>query len=601
MKIIPKDKIGLIEAAIGKRKCDLVIENCKIVNVFSGEIYNGDIGIFGGFIAHIRCNPDELEISEPRIVGKSYYDAREKYIIPGLIDAHIHIESTLMTPRNFAKAVIPHGTTTVVTDPHEIANVYGIKGVEYMHNSSEGLPMRQYILAPSCVPAVLGLENSGANFDYTDIERLFKLDRVIGLGEVMDYIGVLNNDTRMVEILEAAEKRGLFVQGHAPFLSGRDLSAYLCGGAISDHESRTGKEARDKIRNGMYVDARESSISRNVTEVVKGVKDFRYISNLTLCTDDREADEILEHGHMNAVVRSAIDAGMNPIDAIRSSTLNSARELGIINLGGIAPNFVADLVLVDELEEMNVEAVIYNGELVAEDGKLLADIKTDEFDIEKNNSVHVNNLSVDDFKLKVDVDNCKTNNGKIKANVIKYLSQHTSSTEIIEEEFDVKDGLVKLAEDSDIKFVAVLNRHNKLDTKSIGLVKGFGINKGAVGSTISHDSHNLTIVYDNPDEAVLVAEDLIKLGGGLSCALDNKIKNNLQLSVAGLVSTKEANEISIQANEMKNSLREMGITEMKNPLLRIVTLALPVIPKGKMSDLGLVDVSNKKIIGVVKE
>ncbi|MGL5693763.1 MAG: amidohydrolase family protein, partial [Peptostreptococcaceae bacterium] len=379
MKIIPKDKNGLIEAAIGRKKCDLVIENCKIVNVFSGEIYDGDIGIYGGFIAHIRCNPDEDTINEERIDGKKYYDANGKYIIPGLIDAHIHIESTLMTPRNFAKVVIPHGTTTVVTDPHEIANVYGVEGVEYMHNSSEGLPMRQYVLAPSCVPAVLGLENSGASFDYTHIEKLFELDRVIGIGEVMDFLGVINNDTRMVDILEAAEKRGLFLQGHAPFLSGRDLSAYLCGGANSDHESRTAKEARDKIRNGMYVDARESSISKNVTDIVKGISDFRYTANLTLCTDDREADEILEHGHMNAVVRTAIKAGMNPIDAIRSATLNTARELGINNLGGIAPNFVADLVLVDSLENMNVNAVIYNGELVSENGQLLVEINNDEF------------------------------------------------------------------------------------------------------------------------------------------------------------------------------------------------------------------------------
>ncbi|MEG1312049.1 MAG: adenine deaminase [Romboutsia sp.] len=596
MKIIPKDKKGLIEAAIGRRKCSLVIENCKIVNVFSGEIYNGDIGIYGGFIAHIRCNPDELKISEPKIEGEKYYDANGKYVIPGLIDAHIHIESTLMTPRNFAKAVVPHGTTTVVTDPHEIANVYGIDGVEYMHNSSEGLPMRQYILAPSCVPAVLGLENSGAEFDYTDIERLFKLDRVIGLGEVMDYLGVINNDTRMVKILESAEKRGLFIQGHSPFLRGRNLSAYICGGAISDHESRTSKEARDKIRNGMYVDARESSISKNVSDIVKGIKDFRYTSNLTLCTDDREADEILEYGHMNSVVKSAIDAGMNPIDAIKSATLNTARELGIINLGGIAPNFVADLVLIDKLEDIDVKAVIYNGELVSEDGKLLVDISNEEFKIEKNNSVYINDLSLEDFKLKTNV-----NNGKIKANVIKYLSQQSSATEIVEEEFEVEDGALKLEENSDIKFVAIINRHNKLDTKSIGLVKGFGINKGSIGSTVSHDSHNLTIVFDNPNEAMLVAKDLIKLGGGLSCALDNKIKNNLQLSVAGLMSTRGAKEIAVQANKMKDSLREMGITEMKNPLLRIVTLALPVIPKGKMSDLGLVDVSSKKIIHVVKK
>lgn len=596
MKIIPKDKKGLIEAALGRRKCELVIENCKIVNVFSGEIYEGDIGIYSGFIAHIRCNPDDNEITEPRIEGDKYYNANGKYTIPGFIDAHIHIESTLMTPRNFAKAVIPHGTTTVVTDPHEIANVYGIDGVEYMHNSSEGLPMRQYVLAPSCVPAVLGLENSGAEFHYTDIERLFKLERVIGLGEVMDFLGVINNDARMVDILEAAEKRSMFIQGHAPFLTGRDLSAYLCGGATSDHESRTSKEARDKIRNGMYVDARESSISKNVSDIIRGINDFRYTSNLTLCTDDREADEILEYGHMNAVVKSAIDAGMHPIDAIRSSTLNTARELGITNLGGIAPNFVADLVLVESLEEMNVKAVFYNGDLVAEDGKLLAEINNDEFDIEKNNSVYVNNLNIEDFKLKV-----SNNDTKVKANVISYLSQHSSATEIIEEELDVENGYVKLPQDSDIKFVAVINRHNKLDTKAIGLVKGFGINKGAVGSTVSHDSHNLTIVFDNPYEAMLVAKDLINLGGGLSCALDNKIKNNLQLSVAGLMSNKEAKEISIEANNMKRSLREMGITEMKNPLLRIVTLALPVIPKGKMSDLGLIDVLNKEVIDIIKK
>ena len=595
MKIIPRDKRGLIEAAIGKRECDLVIENCNIVNVFSGEIYEGDVGIYGGFIAHIRCNPDNLDINEDRIKAKKYYDAKGKYLIPGLIDAHIHIESTLMTPRNFAKAVIPHGTTTVVTDPHEIANVYGIEGVEYMHNSSEGLPIRQYILAPSCVPAVLGLENAGAEFNYQDIERMFNLDRVIGLGEVMDYLGVIDNDLRMVEILEAAEKRGLFIQGHAPFLSGRGLSAYLCGGPVSCHESRTPREARDKIRNGMYVDARESSISKDVASLVKGVEDFRYKTNLTLCTDDREADEILEFGHMNAVVRTAIKAGMHPIDAIRSATLNNARELGIINLGGIAPNFVADLVLVEELEEMDVKAVIYNGEIVAENGKLLAHIEEKEFDIENKNSVHVKDLSIEDFILKANVEN-----GKVKANVIKYFTQTSSSSEIIEEEFEVENGVVKLSEDSDTKFVVVINRHGKLYTKSIALVKGFGIRKGAVGSTVSHDSHNLTIVFDKPEEGMLVAEDLIRFGGGLSCAIDGKIKNNLQLSVAGLMSTKVAEEIAVQANEMKNSLREMGLTEMKNPLLRIVTLALPVIPKAKMSDLGLIDVLKKEIVKVIK-
>lgn len=595
MKILPNDKMGLIEAAVGKRKCDLVIKNCNIVNVITGEIYGGEIGIYNGFIAHINCDPDNIKREEKELIGNEYYDAEGKYIIPGLIDAHIHIESTLMTPRNFAKAVIPHGTTTVVTDPHEIANVYGIKGVEYMHTSSEGLPMRQYVLAPSCVPAVLGLENAGAEFDYKDIEKMLDLERVIGVGEVMDFLGVIGNDKRMVEILDLLEEKGMFIQGHAPFLSGRDLSAYLCGGANTDHESRTAQEAKDKIRNGMYVDARESSISKNVKDVISGVKDFRYLTNLTLCTDDREADEILESGHMNAVVRTAIEAGLNPIDAIRSATLNIARELGITNLGAIAPGFVADLVIIEDLEKMDVKAVFYNGKLVAQDNKLIEEIEEKVYDIEKENSVHVKKLSLDDFKLKAPI-----KEGKINVKVIKYLMQTSSATEFVTEELPVKDGYIDISHDSNLKFVAVINRHGILDNKTVAVVRNFGTNKGAVGSTVSHDSHNLTIVYDNPENALVVAEDLINMGGGLSCALDNKIKANLQLKVAGLMSHLPAEELSVIANKMKSALREMGITEMKNPLLRIVTLALPVIPKAKMSDMGVVDVLNKKLINIFK-
>lgn len=591
MKILPKDKKGLIEAAIGKRPCDLVIENAKIVNVFTGEIYNGNIGIYDGFIAHVSSDIDNRDVLN--IESKNCYDAKGKYVIPGLIDSHIHIESTLMTPRNFAKAVIPCGTTTVVTDPHEIANVYGVEGVKYMHNSSEGLPMRQYVLAPSCVPAVLGFENAGAEIFSNEVEEMLKLERVIGLGEVMDFLGVIENSDRMVEILNVLEERGMFIQGHAPFLSGKTLSAYLCGGATTDHESRTGQEARDKIRNGMYVDARESSISKNVKDIIRGIKDFRYLDNLTLCTDDREADEILERGHMNDVVRCAIEAGLNPIDAIRCATLNSARELGITNLGGIAPGYVADLIFLEELETMNVDVVISQGEIVAENGVLLKEIEDKKFEIEEKNSVHINNLTADDFKLKAPIEN-----GTIKAKVIEYGNQTSSATKIIEEEVNVKDGYVVLEKDDNIKFVIVINRHGKIDTKAIGLVRNFGINKGTIGSTVSHDSHNLTIVYNDIEEAFKVMNDLISINGGISCAFDGEIKGHLQLEVAGLMTTREAKDIAIVAEKMKKTLREMGLTEIKNPLLRIVTLALPVIPEGKMSDMGLIDVNKKEVISI---
>lgn len=580
----------LIDAAAGKIECDVVIKNGKIVNVITGEIYEGEVGIKGGHIAHVSCNIDE---KDSPIAGKKYIDAEGQYIVPGFIDAHIHIESTLLTPRNFAKAVIPSGTTTVVTDPHEIANVYGIRGVKYMHDSSEGLPMRQYILAPSCVPAVLGLENAGAEFHRKEIEEMLKMDRVLGLGEVMDYIGVIESDERMVEILDAAIKNNMFIQGHAPSLTGKDLSAYLCAGAVSCHESRGSLEARDKMRRGMYVDARESSISKNVVDIVNGVKDFRYLTHLTLCTDDREVHDVLEAGHMNDVVRVAVKAGMHPVDAIRSATLNIAKEIGIKNLGAIAPGYLADVNIIEDLVEFNVKKVIYEGELVAEDGILLKEIKAESFDIEKENSVHVEKLVLEDFKIKAPIEN-----GKIKAKVMTYESLKSSMTSFVEEELVVKNGYIDISDDPDLNFVVVINRHGKINSKAIALVRGFGIYKGAVGSTVSHDSHNLTVVFSEAEEGLIVAKDLVNMGGGLSCAENNKIKEHLTLEVAGLMSTKEAKELSIEANNMKKALKELGLTEIQNPLLRIVTLALPVIPKVKMSDIGIIDVLERRITSI---
>ena len=365
MKIMPENKEKLIDAAMGKIQCDLVISNAQIVNVITGEIYKGDIGIYGKHIAHIQCDPDALNREEKKLTAKEYYDAKGEYIIPGLIDAHVHIESSMMTPRNFAKAVIPHGTTTVVTDPHEIANVCGLDGVRYMHESSEKLPMRQFILAPSCVPAVPDMENAGAEFHADDMEKMLELDRVIGLAEVMDFQGVINNDQRMVDIINVFEERNLFMQGHLPFVSGRDLSAYAAAGPNSDHESRTGQEARDKMRIGIYVDARESSISKNVEDIVSSVKDFKYLNFLTFCTDDREPEDILKKGHMNDVVRTAIKAGLHPLDAIRGATFNTAVQLGIKNLGAIAPGFTADLIQCRSLEELIPSAVFFEGKMVA--------------------------------------------------------------------------------------------------------------------------------------------------------------------------------------------------------------------------------------------
>lgn len=591
MKIKSKDRRNLVEAALGKRACDLVIINTQIVNVFTGEIYKGDVGIYDGFIAHIQSDPDKRNQYEKRLIGNNYCDAKGRFLIPGFIDAHAHIESTMMTPRNLAQAVIPYGTTTMVTDPHEIANVCGIEGVIYMHECSSNLPMRQLILVPSCVPALPGLENSGAEFSENEIKSLLNFDRVIGLAEVMDFMGVINNDARMVSVINAVDKRNLFIEGHAPNLSGRELSAYLCAGPNSDHESTTSYEAREKIRAGMFVDARESSISKNIEAILSGVKEFRYYDNLTLCTDDREPEDIILNGHMNDVVRKAIKSGMHPIDAIRSATINVAREIGAKDLGAIAPGYIADMVLVDNLEDLIPYAVFFEGKLAAKDGKIFKEIENMRFDLEERNTVYVDELKIDDFVIKAPFQK-----DKINTRIIKYLDFNSADTEFVFEELPIINGALDISNDKDLKYVVVINRHQGHNNISYGIVRNFGTSYGAVASTVSHDCHNLIIVYDTPENGYTAAIKVIENRGGLSCASEGVVKESLALPIAGLMSTKTCDDLAEESTKMKNALKNLGLTESENPLLRIATLALPVIPKAKMSDLGIVDVLEQKIV-----
>lgn len=584
MEIKCKDKKVLLKAALGEINSDLAITHAKIVNMFNGNIDYGTVYVKDGFIAHIELNEEET------IKADEIIDANGMYLIPGLIDSHEHIESSMMVPRNFAKAVIPWGTTTVITDPHEIGNVWGVEGVKYMHADADDLPMRQCIDIPSCVPAVPGLENAGADFLAKEIEELTKLPRVLGLAEVMDFLAVIHGEDRMMDILDVAEKHGLYLQGHAPFLSGRMLSAYLCGGPNTCHESRDTNEAYEKYRNGMFLDMRDSSMCKNIPAVWDAVKDSRYLDHLCLCTDDRESEDILVHGHINDVVRIAIKNGMNPIDAIRSATYNTAREVGLKNLGAIAPGYVADMILLDDLEEMTPSVVFYGGQKVAENGKLCVEIKDHSFELERRNSVSIKPLTVDDFTIKAPIEN-----GKIKANIMEFEDPINSLSDVASVELDVVDGKIVL-NDPDLKFVAVVNRYQNNDNIAVHVVRGFGTTHGALASTVSHDSHNLTIVYDYAENALVAANELKRVGGGMCAVEDGKIIHTLELPVAGLLSLKPAEELAKDANLMKQANRQLGLTQLENPLLRIVTLALPVVPNAKMSDLGLVDVNNKKLI-----
>lgn len=568
---------------MGKIPADLAVKNCQLVNVFTGEIAPAVVYVKDGFVVHVEMN----ELDGPYHADE-VFDGDGRYLIPGFVDAHVHIESSMMVPRNIAKVIVPHGTTTIIHDPHELANVYGIEGVKYMHDCAADLPMRQLVDIPSCVPAVPGCENAGAEFFADEIRELAKLDRVVGLAEVMDFLGVMHGDDRMMDIIDAAEEAGLYLQGHAPGVSGRNLSAYLCGGPNTCHETRTGAEALEKLRMGMYVDARESSIVKNIEDIWNGVKDCKFFDTLTLCTDDRESDDLLHEGHMNAVARKAIACGMDPVAAIKSATINTAREIGVAHLGAIAPGYVADMVLTKDLTTLWADVVFYEGRLVAKDGKLVEPIADMEYEIEKRNSMNLAPMYAEDFVIQPPVEN-----GMVKVNIMGYLTKDASMTVKSTVELPVENGKILLGED--MAFVAVVNRYGK-GTMGLGIVKNFGLETGAIASTVSHDSHNLTIVYFDPKDAAVAANELIAQGGGMTAVKDGVVLNTLRLEVGGLMTRLDAEALTVEAAKMKEIERSMGLTVPVNPLLRIVSLALPVIPEVKMSDLGMVNVADQTMI-----
>ena len=587
LKLLPKDTRALLRAALGEIESDTVFTNARIVNVFTGEVLPGDVYVYDGFIAHVEYkNPGVIDVPV-----KEKVDCHGMNLIPGLIDAHMHIESTMLTPRNFAKAVIPKGTTTVVTDPHEIGNVFGVEGVKYMHESSEGLPMRQLIDIPSCIPSVPGKEFTGAVFTSKEVEELSSLERVIGLAEIMDFLGVIHGDERMLSEIAVARAHGLYLQGHAPMVSSRMLSAYLCGGPESDHESSMASEALEKYRLGLRIDMRESSLTKNVKEIWKGLKNSRYFDTLDVCTDDRESEDILTVGHVNDVLRLAIKEGMDPIDAVKSATINNAREIHMEHLGAIAPGYVADLCVLPDLKAMDMHQVYFSGKLTAQDGKLLTDIEDKTYPIEERDSMNFRPLTADDFVLKAPIEN-----GEVTVNYIEYTAPYSAITKKAVMKVKVENGRIILP-DADTKFVAVVNRFG-LDHIALAIVKGTGNTTGALASTVSHDSHNLTIVYDTPEDALLCANTLKECRGGLVTVKDGKVLALLPLPIAGLLSKLDAEGTAALARKMKEADREVGLTELENPLLRIATLALPVAPEIKMSDIGMIDVATQEVVPV---
>lgn len=578
-----EERRELIKVAMGYSNATLKLENANLVNVFSGEIYLANIYIYKKYIADIvEVEKDSFKKADKII------DIQGKYLVPGFIDSHLHIESSHLTPYHFAEAIIPKGTTTIIADPHEICNALGEEGLNYMLKASENLPMNQYFLVPSCIPSVMKLENTGAEFDADLVDKILEKDRILGLGEVMDYIGVIHNDKRMEDIIDVAYRKNMFLQGHSPELQGSELSAYLCGGPYTCHETRDGVHAIDKIRKGMTVDARESSISKNIASIIENIKSFKSPRNLTLCTDDREPKDILEKGHINDCVRVAIKAGLEPIEAIRAVTLNTAQIYRLDKRGAIAPSYFADMLVIDNLKDINVEKVFFEGELVAENNKLLVQINKPHIDLENKNTINIDELKVEDFMIKAPIEN-----GKLEIVGMEYINKISSVTRKKTFTVNVKDGYVDL-EGDELNFAISINRYGK-KTKAIAVVENFYVNRGAIATTYSHDSHNLTIIYKKPIDALVAAQRVKNIAGGIVVVENEKVVKELPFPIGGMLSKKSAYELGNDIVDMNKVLRDYGI-ESASPITRPSTLSLIVIPEVKLSDMGLIDVVKQEII-----
>lgn len=585
-----KNTSRLTRAALGKIQCDLSIGNVVLINVLTGETYPVEgIDILDGVIVRIRPVGEKLKIH-----SRQYIDGHGDYVLPGFIDTHMHVESTMMTPDHFGQAAVVWGTTTAITDPHEIANVMGIEGVHYMRMCAQYSPLRIFTLAPSCVPAVPSVEGAGAAFFRDEIHHLLQYDDVIGVAEIMDYNGVINDDGRMHDIVQAGRDAGGFLQGHAPYVRGKELCAYLCGGPVSDHEVRVADELIEKLRMGMHVNIKSSSLSDTVQEFIKGVSNIPIKDLVSLCTDDVHAADLLTTGHINHIVNACIQGGINRLDAIRFGTINAARELGFTDAGAIAPNYVADIQLVNNLEfHSRPDMVIVAGQIVSKNGKLTDDI-VERKPIIVQNTVNIPQItSPESFYIKSD---------KEEETCLVFSASRASMAPgqpTVYKTFPVADGRVVIPNLDENQYISVVNRHGSGSMTTV-ICSDFNLERGCVASTISHDSHNMTLVYRHPHDAYVAAKALEEVGGGMCFVENGVVQYILPLPIAGLMSELVAEELAPKIEEMEKWVMYAsgGASPM---LLAIAILALPVRPGIIITDQGVIRGETLQFIPLFKE
>jgi adenine deaminase len=580
----------LVKTSMGIEKADIVLCNGKLVNVLSGEIERDiDVAIKRDRIALVG-NADHTIGNRTRII-----ELDGAYMVPGLIDAHMHIESSMLSPRQFAKVVLPQGTTTIFIDPHEIANVLGIRGVRFFIEQTKDLPLKVFVTAPTCVPPNPEFETSGAVMTAHDIEELLKLPSVIGLGEMMTFPNVIEADREALEKIKSTLRLGKVVEGHAPQLSGRELSAYIAAGISSCHESTSWEEVVEKVRRGMYAYIREGSAWLDVKECIKALTeegiDPRF---LALVTDDREVSSLLLYGHMNYVIRRAIEEGLNPITAIQLATINPAIHYGLDRfIGCIAPLRSADILILEELVEMKPKMVFADGKLVAVNGKLVIEIPYHEVPSFVLNTVNIPyEIRPDDFVIR-----SKIREGKLKIRVIGVREGNVLTKHLIEE-VEAVDGEIKADIGNDILKVALLERHTGRGSRAIAFVKGFGLKAGAVASTVAHDTHNLLVMGTNDVDMAFAVRRVKALKGGLVAVRDEEVIAEVPLPISGLMSEAEAEEVGFNLSKLSDAWKELGC-RMVSPFMTMSLLSLSVIPELRITDKGLFDSVNFKLVQLI--
>lgn len=568
----------LIHVANGRQKADLVLKNANIINVFTESIEVGDVAVVDGMIAGIGIYEGVVE-----------KDMTGKYLCPGFIDGHIHLESSMVAPTEFEKAVLPHGTTAVVTDPHEIANVAGCEGIEFMLKYTQDMTLDVLFMVPSCVPAT-GLDEAGACLEAADIAPFYDNDRVIGLAEMMNSFGVNQADPAILDKINATLEHQRIIDGHAPLLSGQELNGYVAAGIRSDHECSNAQEAKEKFARGQWIMVREGTAAHNL-EALLPLFEAPYARRIMLVTDDKHPCDLLRDGHIDAIVRKAVQRGVDPITAIKAGTYNAASYFGLVNNGAIAPGYCADIAVLDNLTDLNVLEVYKDGVLVAEEGKSLVESTVPEMgqQIQERvyHSFHVDPVDASKLALEKKGEHIRV----IDLNARELLTTERTAGWSCQE--GCADGVDP---EEDIVKIVALERHKNTGHIGKGFLGKYGLKKGAVATSVGHDSHNLVVAGTNDEDIACAANRVIKNEGGLAIALNGEIVADLPLQIAGLMSTLPLEEVDQRLEKMKAILREWGIPEEIDPFMTLSFVSLPVIPFLRLNTYGVIDVNQQKIV-----